>query len=104
MRVNDFDLLSNLSCFIQDAAHPDAAYFRVSSIAPTDLSAYLAERGVRTWGAFWRGDHTIIRCKRGQAGYVVALLNSAGLVYTTTYQPQGKRRKSDGWSTLKGLW
>jgi hypothetical protein len=114
MRVIDFDLVSQLSCAIQDARHPDAAYFRVSSIAPSDLSAYLAERGVHTWGAFWRGDHTVIRCQHGQAGYAVALLDGAGLNHTTSYEPapvgrttqrrRPQRRRGGILATLKGLW
>jgi hypothetical protein len=86
---NDF---REFSCAILDARYPDTAYFRVSGIAPGDLSAYLAERGVHAWGAFWRDDHTIIRCQHGQAGYVVALLDGAGLAYTTSYQPVTQRR------------
>jgi hypothetical protein len=103
--IKDFDIISQLSCAILDARYPDAAYFRVSGIAPGDLSAYLAERGVSTWGAFWREDHTIIRCQQGRAGYVVALLDGAGLNYTTSYQPRKPRRKRGGvLATLKGLW
>lgn len=104
--IKQFDIISQLSCAILDARHPDAAYFRVASIAPGDLSAYLAERGVRTWGVFWREDHTVFRCERGQAGYVVKLLDKVGLNYTTSYQPAKRaRRKRDGFlATLKGLW
>jgi hypothetical protein len=102
------NVFSELSCAILDARHPDAAYFRVASIAPGDLSAYLAGRGVHTWGAFWRDDHTIIRCQHGQAGYVVALLDGAGLNYTTSYQPTQQRkprRKRGGVVNLvRGWW
>lgn len=105
VNVKDFDLISQLSCAIQDARHPDAAYFRVANIAPSDLADYLAERGVKSWGAFWRDDHTVIRCERKQAGYVVALLDNAGLAYTTSYQPAVQRPRQAGvWATLKGLW
>jgi hypothetical protein len=102
------NVFSELSCAYLDARYPDAAYFRVSGIAPGDLSTYLAERGVHTWGAFWRGDHTIIRCQHGQAGYVVALLDGAGLSYTTSYQPTAQcrpRRKQGGLVKLvRGWW
>jgi hypothetical protein len=101
------NVFSEFSCAILDARYPDAAYFRVSGIAPGDLSTYLAERGVHTWGAFWRDDHTIIRCQHGRAGYVVALLDSAGLNHTTSYQPvQHKPRRKRGGvlELVRGWW
>jgi hypothetical protein len=100
------NVFGELSCAILDARYPDAAYFRVSGVVPDDLPTYLP--GVSTWGAFWRDDHTVFRCERGRAGYVVALLDGAGLNYTTSYQPtqQRKPRRKRGGvlATLKGLW
>lgn len=102
MQINN--VFSELSAAVLDARHPDAAYFRVSGVVPDDLAAYLP--GVRAWGAFWRDDHTTFRCERGQAGYVVKLLDKVGLNYTTNYQPtQRTRRKRGGvWAKVRGWW
>lgn len=87
---SSLDLFSQASTFLRDLANPDAAFFRVADVGPAELRKYLRRCSVQVWGVYWTGDHTVFRCQRSQAGYVVELLRDYS--YTTNYQPQPTRR------------